>query len=269
MDIVPVWLEGPVALLTGLVVVYVVARFVFRPAYSHVIRRREPSLATPVARILYYVTLVAGVGIALRQAGYGQAFGVLGTIAAAGTLAIGFAMKDTINAFVSGIFLLLDRPFEIGDWIEWDSREGVVRDIQLRTTKVETFNNELLTVPNDVIANSTIKNYYANDQLRVVLTFGIGYEEDIGKAAYEIKQSMENVEEIADDPDPSVRLAALGDSTVDLKAFLWIDDPKESPIAAVKAEVLENVKNRFEELGIEMPYPTQSIRDSEITVRKE
>ena len=136
-------------------------------------------------------------GVAATVAGFGVVLGAFATLLGALSLAVGFAMQDLLSNFVAGVFILRDEPFQIGDWTEWygdTERTGVVRDIQLRVTKIETFDNELITVPNSELADSTVKNPVANEELRVPFTFGIGYEDDIDQARDIIIQEASTVD---------------------------------------------------------------------------
>lgn len=265
-EALPAWLVGPAKLTVVTLAAIVVGRLLVRPAVRWALQSTQPALTKPVARFAYYVFVLVGIIAGLNAGGYGQTLGVFGTVVAAGTVAIGFAMQDTLGSFVAGIFLLLDRPFEIGDWIEWGSYEGRVRDIGIRTTRVETFDNELLTVPNKELANSTVKNPVANDRLRTQITFGIGYEDDITEASKIIKRHMDDIDGIMDDPASDVRLMNLGDSTVDLKARYWTEQPSRRSNVQIKAELLERVKEAFDEEGIDMPYPTKTIAGDSLTV---
>ncbi|MCJ7479018.1 MAG: mechanosensitive ion channel family protein [Candidatus Nanohaloarchaeota archaeon QJJ-7] len=213
-----------------------------------------------------YLTVLAGIFVGLIVGGYGNSLGVFGAVAAAATFALGFGMQDTIQAFLAGIFIFIDKPFEIGDWIEWDGNEGRVKDIQLRTTKVETFDNELLTVPNDQIANSIVMNNTANDNLRIRTTFGIGYDDDLEKAKEVVLEVLEDVEEVMGEPGPDVVLQDMGDSSVNLQAFYWIEDPAKAQLRSIKDEVLVRVKERFDEEEIDIPYPTRTIAGESLSV---
>lgn len=265
----PVWAEGPASFLTVFFLVYLVARFIVQPLVHRAGKQRSKHIAGPLARTAYYLAVLIGIMAGLAAGGYGSSLAVLGTIAAAGTFAIGFAMKDTLGAFVAGIFIFIDKPFTIGDWVEFDGFEGTVEDITLRTTKIETFNNELLTVPNDKIANTVVKNPVANDRLRVAVTFGIGYDDDIEHAKECILDELDQIEGVAKSPEPKIRTTALSDSTVDLKLLYWINDPRRAKFADIKEELLHRVKMRFEDEGIDMPYPTQTIAGDSITVTEE
>ncbi|MDY6769518.1 MAG: mechanosensitive ion channel family protein, partial [Candidatus Nanohaloarchaea archaeon] len=211
---VPSWSLGLLKVVAAVVGGYLAGRFVVRPLVYHLLRRRSEHIARPGSRFFMYVTVLVALIAGLSAGGYSSTLGVVGAIAAAGTFALGFGMQDTLKAILAGVFIFIDRPFEIGDWIEWGDHEGKVEDIQLRTTRVKTFDNELLTVPNDQIANATITNNTANDRLRLRTTIGIGYEDDIEKAKYITRTVLDNMDEVLDDPGPEVVLDSLGDSAV-------------------------------------------------------
>jgi small-conductance mechanosensitive channel len=168
-------------------------------------------------------------------------------------------MQDVIANFVAGVFIYTDRPFRIGDWIEWDGNSGVVEDISLRVTRVRTFDNELLTVPNSQLTDGVIKNPVAKEQLRLKFLFGIGYDDDIDRATEIIIEEAEKHEEILDDPVPSVRLTELGDSSVGLQSRIWIDNPSRADFVKTRGEYVTAVKERFDEEGIDIPYPNRTI----------
>jgi small-conductance mechanosensitive channel len=268
VDAVPTWAMGPVTFLAVTAAFYIIGKLLVRPLASRVMARRSDHLSGPFGTLSFYLTFFAGIAIALTSSGYGQILGVFGTIMAAGTLAIGFAMQDTIAAAVSGFFLFIDKPFETGDWIEWADNKGRVKEISLRTTKIETFDNELLTVPNDQLANATIKNPVANDRLRVQLDVGIGYSDDIEEAKTIVTEILQETDGIMDDPGPDVMLVGLGDSTVDLKARYWVPDPKRAKFMSIKQDVLYEIKERFDAAEIDMPYPTITIAGESLGLRE-
>lgn len=268
IEALPAWSMGPVTFLAVTAGFYLIGKLLVGPVAARAMRRKSDHLSGPFGKAMFYVTVFIGIAVGLTASGYGRVLTAFGSIMAAGTLAIGLAMRDTISGAVAGFFLLIDKPFEKGDWIEWDGNEGKVKDIQLRTTKVETFNNELLTVPNDKLANAVIKNPVANDKLRIVLDVGIGYEDDIDEAKDIVMDIMEDIDRISDDPKPDVRLLGLGDSTVDLKARYWIDDPSRGGFVAVKEKMLTEIKNRFDAAEIDMPYPTITIAGESLDLRE-
>lgn len=210
------------------------------------------SLSVSVAEALAAIVALSAAATITQFGAVLAAFSILGGALA---LAVGFAAQDLIGNFVAGIFILKDEPFHVGDWIEWNDMEGVVRDIGLRTTRVETFDNEMITVPNSHLTTNAIKNPVANNQLRMPFLFGIGYDDDIGYAKDLILEEAKRTEGILDEPEPSVILTELGGSYVGLVARVWIEDPGRSGYVNVRSDFVQAVKERFDEEGIDIPYP--------------
>jgi small-conductance mechanosensitive channel len=231
------------------------------PVINRVLKRRtlDKHARRPLVKLVRIVTSFAAVAIAFTFAGYGNILTAIATIGAAATLAIGFAMQDVLSNFVAGVFIYTDKPFRIGDWIEWDDYSGIVEDISLRVTRVRTFDNELLTVPNSKLTSRVIKNPVAKERLRLKFLFGIGYDDDIDEATEIIVEEAENQDGIVDDPEPSVRLTELGDSSVGLQSRIWIDNPSRADFVKVRGEYVAAVKERFDEEGIDIPYPNRTI----------
>ncbi|MFC3478714.1 mechanosensitive ion channel family protein [Halobacterium litoreum] len=247
--------------------VYLIGRVVVRPLFDRVLKRRnlDTHARKPLQKVVNIAIVFVAIAVAFGFAEYGNFLTSLATIAAAATLAIGFAMQDVIANFVSGVFIYTDEPFRIGDWIEWDDNAGIVEDISLRVTRVRTFDNELLTVPNSVLTGGVIKNPVAKDRLRLQFLFGIGYDDDIDKATDIIVEEAEKIDGILDDPGVSVRLTELGNSYVGLKSRFWISDPSRSDYVKIRADYVQAVKERFDEEGIDIPYPTRTL-EGEIEV---
>jgi small-conductance mechanosensitive channel len=247
--------------VVAFLVVYLAGRLIVQPLFDRVLERRDldAHARRPLKRVLGVAVVFAAVAVAFGFADFGNFLMGLATIAAAATLAIGFAMQDVIANFVAGVFIYADRPFRIGDWIEWDDHSGVVEDISLRVTRVRTFDNELLTVPNADLTNGVIKNPVAKDTLRLKFVFGIGYDDDIDEATEIILEEAERNEDILDDPAPSVRLTELADDYVGLQSRVWIADPSRSDFVGTRAEYVKAVKQRFDAAGIDIPYPQREL----------
>lgn len=238
-------------------VVYLAGRIILVPITRQGLRSREVDAHArkPLLRLLKLGIVFVAVAVAFGAAGFGSFLTSLATIAAAATLAIGFAMQDIIKNFVSGVFIYTDKPFRIGDWIEWGDYSGEVEDISLRVTRVRTFDNELLTVPNSDLTNGVVKNPVDGDKLRLKILFGIGYSDSIGEAMEIILEEARKHEGIMDEPEPSVRLTTLEDSYVGLQARIWIKNPSRSDFVRIRSEYVQNVKQRLDEEGIEIPFP--------------
>ncbi|WP_338741729.1 mechanosensitive ion channel family protein [Haloplanus salilacus] len=257
-------LGAAVSFLIALLVVYFVGRLVLIPVLDRVMDARglEIHARQPLRKLALAIVVFAGVAIAFGFAGYGNFLQSLATVAAAATLAIGLAMQDVLANFVAGIFIFTDKPFKIGDWIEWDGNSGIVEDISFRVTRVRTFDNELLTVPNSQLTDGVIKNPVAKGQLRLQVPFGIGYDDDIERANEIILEEAHAHPEILENPAPSVRLTELGDSSVVLKSRVWIDDPSRADFVKTRGEYVTAVKERFDEEDINIPYPNRTLGGS-------
>jgi small conductance mechanosensitive channel len=246
-----------VIFVIAFVAIYAVLQRLFKHGVRQTMESRNVgetviSLSVSIGEALaLVVALAAGATIA----GFGVVLSAFAMLGGAVALAIGFAAQDLVSNFVAGIFILRDEPFHIGDWIEWNDMEGVVREIGLRTTRVETFDNELITVPNSHLTTNAVKNPVANDQLRLPFLFGIGYDDDIGTAKALIREEAARTDGVLDDPEPSVILTELGGSYVGLVARVWISDPARGGYVTVRSEFVQAVKERFDEEGIDIPYP--------------
>ena len=247
--------------LAVVVATYVIYKVAVTPLVQRVFDRQglDEHARRPLQKIVAFLVLFAGVTVAFGAAGYQGFLRSLATIAAAATLAIGFALQDVIKNFVAGVFIYTDRPFRIGDWIEWQGNSGVVEDISFRVTRVRTFDNELLTVPNHALTSDVVKNPVAKKTLRLKFVFGIDYEDDVEKATDIIVEEAEQSEAILADPAPSVRLTELADSYVGLQSRIWIDDPSRADFVKARADYVKAVKARFDDEDISIPFPQRTV----------
>jgi small-conductance mechanosensitive channel len=254
-------LAAAAVFVVAFAVIYLVGRTVLQPVFDRVLDRRDldSHAKRPLKKVLGIVVVFVAIAVAFGFAGFGNFLTALATVAAAATLAIGFAMQDVIKNFVAGIFIYTDKPFRIGDWVEWDDNSGIVEDISLRVTRVRTFDNELLTVPNSQLTDGVIKNPVAKDKLRLKFVFGIGYDDDMDEATEIIVEEAESHPDILDDPAPSVRLTELADDYVGLQSRVWIQNPSRADFVKTRADYVKNVKQRFDEAGIDIPYPQREL----------
>jgi small-conductance mechanosensitive channel len=253
-----------VTFLVTVLVIYLVGRAVVVPIVKRALDARgvEPTIAKPAAKASLAAVVFVALAVAFAVAGFGNLLTSLATIAAALTLAIGFASQDIIGNLVSGVFLISDPKLKIGDWVEWNGNAGVIEDISFRVSRIRTFNNELITVPNSELTNTAVTNPVAKDTLRIPFTFGVGYGDDLDHAKSVIVEEAEAHEEILDEPAPSVRVTELADSYVGIQSRFWIDDPARSDFVRVKSEYVQAVKERCDAEAIEMPYPYQELTGS-------
>ena len=184
---------------------------------------------------------------------------VLGVVTALGVvgIAVGFAAQDTLSNFISGVTLLIERPFRIGDWVELAGKVGRVERISLRTTRVVSRDNVHSSIPNAKVASGEIVNLSAGGPLRLRIPVGIAYKE----SAREARQALMPV--LARHPQvlqggvhaPSVLVEELGASSVNLMMLAWIGPETIAVEPMVSAALVEGAKEALDAAGIQIPFP--------------
>ncbi|WP_128225685.1 mechanosensitive ion channel family protein [Halobacteriaceae archaeon SHR40] len=249
------------------VVTFLVLYLVGKPLVVRLTRRalneREfsPSIVSLGSSIAGTIAVFGAVAVASVVAGFPVILSAFATIFAALALGFAFAASDIVQNFIAGIFIIKDEPFDVGDYIEWNGNSGIVREINLRVSKLETFDNARVTVPNSDLANGTVTNPVANDTRRVTFDFGIEYDASIKEARSIILEEAAKIDGVLEEPAPSAPVTGLADSAVVLNGRVWIN-PKETGAGGVKHQLVENVKRRFDAEGIGMPYPYTELTGS-------
>lgn len=185
------------------------------------------------------------------------------------TVIIGFASQKAFANIISGIFILIFKPFKISDIIEFkDGQKGVVEDITLRHTIIKNYENRRVIIPNTIISEETIINSSIEDEkIKNHIEFSISYDTDIDKAMEIIRDEalkhpllLDNrsaEEKNAGDPAVSIRVIALSDYSVNLKAYIWTKTNDDGFV--LRCDLLKSVKQRFDKVGIEIPFPYSTI----------
>jgi small-conductance mechanosensitive channel len=245
-----------VTFVVAFVLLYFIGKSVLVRVTKEALNQRDysPAVVGLASSVAGAVALFAAVAIAATVAGFPTILAAFATIAGALALGVAFAASDIIENFVAGVFILKDKPFEVGDYIEWSGNGGVVREINLRVSKLDTWDNEQLTVPNGDLANAVVKNTVANETRRVTLDIGVDYGTDVDRAREIILEEAAAIDGVLDDPASSAPLTTLGDSAIVFNARVWID-PQQTGAGGVKHKLNENVMERFNEADIGFPYP--------------
>ena len=192
-----------------------------------------------------------GVDVTMLLAG----MGVIG-------LVIAFAAQDTLGNFISGMFLLTDRPFKVGDLVLMENGDYCrVEEIGMRSTKLyNTFDHDMIILPNSKIANEKVINLTEPDnKMKVKVTVGVAYDTDVKQAKSIILDVAEKHPDVIQDEgqSPFVRLVELGDSALGLKVYTWVHHLDDQ--WRVGAEIRESILERFNAAGIEIPFPQHVI----------
>ena len=170
-------------------------------------------------------------------------------------IAIAFALQSSLSNIFGGITLILDKSIEVGDVIELDeATKGTVLDIGLRSTRIRTFDNEVIIVPNGKLADSKIRNYAQPDlSARGVMPFSVAYGSDIGKVKKIVLKEVKKIEHILDEPEPAVRFVEMGDSALKFKVYFWVDHYSNRFSARERTNTL--IYNALRKNKIGIPYP--------------
>ena len=245
--------------VVAFVVLYGLGRVLFEPTVNRLldIRRVEPTLAEALRRSTRAGIVVVAVAGGAAIAGFGYVVAGSAVVVAAVTVALGFAAQDVIGNLVAGAFIVTDPKFNIGDWIEWEEERGRIDEITFRATRIRTFDNELVTVPNSQLMTTAVTNPVINDTLRLTHRFEIGYTDDLDRAMELCSLATVEQEEIIAEPEPTVLLGELGDDFVGIDVRYWIADPRRRDVLRIRSEFDRTIKESFEDVGIELSPPSE------------
>lgn len=210
---------------------------------------------------------LVGILIALAQLGIkiGPVLAGLGIVG----FIVGFALQETLSNFAAGVMILIYRPFDVGDAVETGGVSGKVKQMNLVSTTITTFDNQRVIVPNRKIWGDVIRNINAEKIRRVDMMFSIGYDDDPDLADRILHEIVDHHELALDDPPPVIRLHTLGESSVDFVVRPWV---KSEDYWNAYWHITKAVKKRFDEEGISIPFPQQDMHiythDSELAGAK-
>lgn len=204
------------------------------------------SLANVALKVMLLISVASMVGI--------ETTSFIAALGAAG-LAVGLALQGSLANFAGGVLILLFRPFRVGDWIEAQGVSGSVDNIQIFHTVLKTGDNKTVIVPNGSLSNGTIINYSREERRRVEVLVGIDYSSNIQRAR-EVLLDIARDPRVHADPAPVVWVAGLADSSVNLSLRVWVNTADFWPVTF---EFTEQVKLRFDEAGIVIPFPQRVV----------
>jgi small conductance mechanosensitive channel len=203
---------------------------------------------------VYYLTLIAVVIAVLSLFGI-ETTSLIAVLGAAG-LAVGLALQGTLSNFAAGVMLLIFRPFKVGDYVEVAGTAGSVQEVGIFSSVLHTPDNVKITIPNSAVYGDTIKNYSANDTRRNDLLIGISYDDDIARALETIRRVLAGDSRVLDDPEPTVAVAELADSSVNLVVRPWCAGGDYWPL---RFDLTHKLKEELEAAGCSIPYPQRDV----------
>ncbi|MGB5509614.1 mechanosensitive ion channel family protein [Robiginitalea sp.] len=250
-EFMPNFITAVITLFVGMWVIKMISRlvkrFFDRADYDPTLETFIESLIKAVLKILLFVLVVTQLGV--------QSSSLVAIVGAAG-LAIGLALQGSLSNFAGGVLILLFKPFKVGDFISAQGVDGTVKEISIFTTKINTFGNQLAIVPNGQLSNNTIVNFNSESTRRDKIDVGIGYSSNIKKAKEVLLEICAADKRILKTPAPEVYVGELADSSVNLTLRFWAQN---ADFWGAHFHVMETLKERFDEEGIEIPFPQREV----------
>lgn len=222
-------------------------------------RRQARNLGLVLGRLAQGITVLVGLFIALsivipslRASDLVQLLGISG-------VAIGFAFRDILQNFLSGILILLTEPFQIDDQIIFKNFEGTVENIETRATTIRTYDGRRIVVPNSELFTNSVTVNTAFEHRRLEYDIGIGYGDDIDEAKRLILAAMNETEGVLREPAPDAIVIDLAASSINIRARWWVKPPRRADELDLRDRVLTAIQKKLTANGIDLPFPTQQI----------
>ncbi|MCK5250669.1 MAG: mechanosensitive ion channel family protein [Spirochaetaceae bacterium] len=234
----------------GAVIIPVTARLV-----SRVFRRKvSKHSAMLVRKVVYYTGVIILVLAVLDRLGLklGALLGAAGVIG----IAVGFAAQTSLSNLISGLFLIYEHPFRVGDFIKVGTASGDVQTIDLLSVKIRTPGNQFIRIPSSQLLNSELTNVSYYPIRRMDLTVNVTYKEDPKQVMGILREIAGNEPLVLDEPEPLIIFQDMGDSALEFFFAVWF---LKTDFVATKNAVMETIKTRFDKEGIKIPFPHRSL----------
>jgi len=253
LTLLPQLIAALVVFAVGLYLASIVRRLVRRGLER---RTKNPQPITLLSQIAYWLVVILVAAISLQMVGFNLTAFLAG-LGIAG-ITIGFALQDVSKNFIAGLLMLIQQPFDIGEFIEVDGYAGKVEAIDLRVTQIRTADGKLVLIPNGEVMISPITNFSQAESRRVAISTGVAYESDPESVRQTALEAIAAVEGLQSDPTPAVLFENFGSPTLDLTIYFWIDTSLTN-VARAKDAGLKAIKGAFDQAQIDMPLPAQTV----------
>ncbi len=251
IDYLPTLIGAIVLLLVGLWVIKLIVKYLKKlfdkKDYDPTLEKFTVNAASWGLKVLLFVLVITQLGV--------ESASLVAAIGAAG-LAIGLALQGSLSNLAGGVLIIVLKPFKVGDWIEAQGVSGSVVEISLFYTKLDTFGNQRVVIPNGELSNDNITNYSFNKTRKENLSFGISYDDDIKKAKEVLTNMVMEQEKILKDPAPQIIVSELGDNSVNFSVRYFAELPD---FWDLHWYMIEEGKIRLEEAGMTIPYPQRDV----------
>lgn len=238
--------------VVGALLVYTVGRVIVLPLLVRFVaarNRNNPTIQTAAETYIHAAIVLVALVAGVAAAGLWSLLTNFSIVVAALTLVVGAASQDVVGSLVSGLFLIADPDFNVGDWIGWPGGEGVVAAVDFRVTRIRTPDNESVSVPNTELTANSLRRPYGGDRYRVVESIGVAYG-DVEVALRELVSVARADDRVLEDPAPTATLAAFEEDSIRVEAAFWIADPRSEDLVALRSDFRRRMKQRFDEVGV-------------------
>ena len=251
IEVVVSWAPRLLGALIVLIIGFWVIRQIMKVVKAIMDKRDfEPTVEIFLLQLLNWALKLILIVIVINQLGVVTTS--LVAIFGAASLAIGLALQGSLSNFAGGVLIMIFKPFKVGDFIGAQGVEGTVKEIDVISTKLLTFGNQLAVVPNGKLFNENIINYTTEPTRRAKLDIGISYGSNIKDARDVLMYQIKNDPRILEEPVPQVVVGSLGDSSVNMSVRFWAPTVDYWPIYF---DYVENAKIALDQAGIEIPFP--------------
>ena len=253
LTMLPSLIAALVVFAVGLYLASIVRRLVRRGLE----RRTENSQPINLlSQLSYWLVVIIVAAISLQMVGFNLTAFLAG-LGIAG-ITIGFALQDVSKNFIAGVLMLIQQPFEIGEFIEVGGYSGTVEAIDLRATQVRTTDGKLVLIPNGEVMISPITNFSQAETRRVAISTGVAYDSDPESVRQASLAAISGIQGLLSEPAPKVLFENFGSTTMDLTLYFWIDT-SQTNVANAKDAGLNALKDAFDDAQINMPMPGQTV----------
>ncbi|MHC4329285.1 MAG: mechanosensitive ion channel family protein [Planctomycetota bacterium] len=223
-------------------------------------KRLTPQANMLIRKGIVYFGSIAILIAVLKQSGF-ELTALLGAAGIVG-IAIGFASQTSVSNIISGLFLISERPFEVGDIIQVGSTKGVILSIDLLSVKLRTFDNHMIRIPNEMLIKNEVRNITRFPIRRLDIQVKVAYKEDVDKVRTVLIDIAERNPFCLDEPEPAVRFDNFGDSALEFLFAVWC---VREDYLKLKNKIMQEIKERFDAEGIEIPFPHRTLYAGSVT----
>lgn len=256
----PDTIEKTVRILILVIIVLPLAFVVARQASKFVTRRSSEHSGQLVQKLITYTAVIIVLLMVLWELG----FKLTPLLSAAGVagIAIGFAAQTTLSNFISGLFLLSEKPFKVGDIISVGSVMGSVLSIDLMAVKVRTFDNKYVRLPSSQLIQNPLTNVTRFPLRRLDVNVGVAYKEDVSRVKDTLMEVADRNPHCLDEPVPLIIFQQYGESSLDFLLAVWC---VKADFLTLKNSIMQEIKEAFDRKGIEIPFPHRTLYTGEAT----